>query len=995
MRNHRSFKAALAAVLAMLMVLAVVPAAAFTPVKADANSPEDVRMVESATEPALTVSVMEPALQSNEFSNNEPDGEANEETASDNSGAVLTETGTELAAPKPITVVLDPAKHPVINWGAVANAEGYEVWRKAANGVYELIAAVNGTSFVDESELIGLARYYYKVRAVAEGSEGLFSKEVTITAYGIKAPAGVKASLTDRKPTIIWNAVANATSYNVFRSTVKNGEYELVATVSERSFVDMSDLEPLTKYFYKLTASDDLGFVSAFSAVVYVSAYGIKAPAGVKAQLVDTKPTLTWNAAENATAYEIYRSTVKDAEYELIATSENLTYTDNDELVAFKRYYYKVRGIDDFGNAGLFSSIVNVTAYGIKAPTKVKVQLVETKPTLTWGAGLNATAYEIYRSTAKDGEYELIGTTAQLTYTDNDSITALQRYYYKVRGIDNYNNASPFCTAVYIIAYGVKAPSALKVQLVETKPTLTWGAGENAAYYEIYRSASATEGFELIGTSETLSYTDNDELTALARYYYKVKGKDNYGNESSFSTVVNIVAYGIKAPTGIKVRIVDTKPYLTWNAAANATAYVVFRSEAKDGEYDLIDITEELSFSDFSELVPFKRYYYKVMGIDNYGNSSLFSAVVNIAAFGLKAPTGMSARIVDDKPFISWSAAVGATAYDVYRCTSSNGEFELAGRTSELSFSDNGNLIVNHRYYYKVKAVDDYGNESPFSASVYIATPNNIDPYLAAPYGLSIMMADSTPVVIWRAVCNAVSYQVWRSSGGNYELAYVVSENGCIDNDLLTPGATYSYMVRAVNAEGKFSLFSEIVSVDMPTESGLPEEPFNPYDPELPNDPGNTFDAPTFIVEADADSFMPGEVFTVAVSIVGEYGEAHVLNHRLNFDPNVFEFVALERGIVLRQIIDNGGIHCTDGTSINGSLRCVAMMPFGGFDAQGVLYYATFRVKNNAVGGVTNFEQEVVEFANFPLNGANTPIIRDTVNLQVEILDPKDARARV
>ncbi|MBQ4429301.1 MAG: hypothetical protein II871_05960 [Clostridia bacterium] len=151
------------------------------------------------------------------------------------------------------------------------------------------------------------------------------------------------------------------------------------------------------------------------------------------------------------------------------------------------------------------------------------------------------------------------------------------------------------------------------------------------------------------------------------------------------------------------------------------------------------------------------------------------------------------------------------------------------------------------------------------------------------------------------------------------------------------------------------------------------------------------FDTPTFIVEANPDQLQPGDTFEVSVRIAGEYPEAHTLNHQLNYDANAFEFVSAVNGPVAEQIAANGGFQTLDGTTIPGSVRYGAMMPTTGFTMQDVFYTATFRVKNSAATGVYPFVQNVVEFANFPLGGVETPIEHEIINDEVEVTNDSES----
>ena len=141
----------------------------------------------------------------------------------------------------------------------------------------------------------------------------------------------------------------------------------------------------------------------------------------------------------------------------------------------------------------------------------------------------------------------------------------------------------------------------------------------------------------------------------------------------------------------------------------------------------------------------------------------------------------------------------------------------------------------------------------------------------------------------------------------------------------------------------------------------------------------------TFSAAAPA-SVAAGEEFQVAVNIGGviDY-EAHVLNLRLDYDTDAFEYLHDEPGAVMNQMIENSGTAILDGFSIPGSIRFGAMMPNAGFTAYGTLFTLTFRAKADAANGEHNFDLNVVEFNNFPMGGTSTPIEHTDVDAIVEV----------
>ncbi len=235
---------------------------------------------------------------------------------------------------------------------------------------------------------------------------------------------------------------------------------------------------------------------------------------------------------------------------------------------------------------------------------------------------------------------------------------------------------------------------------------------------------------------------------------------------------------------------------------------------------------------------------------------------------------------------------------------------------------------------------------------------------------------------------------------GSVRLGVLMPEEG-----FTMTGTFYSVTLRAKTtaAVGVYDLGLVVDSfVNYPLE-GESEDIFNyviPGEVEIINDvtptpivtvPPQPTPVPgmaNFIVDAEPNYLEPGQEFQVSVRIEGEYGEAHTLNHQLNYDANVFEFVSYERGPVAMQIIDLGGTQIIDGTTIPGSVRYGVMMPTDGFTEQGIFYTATFRVKDSAQNGTYPFDQVVSEFANFPLGGVETPIEHNIINDNVVITTP-------
>ncbi len=199
-------------------------------------------------------------------------------------------------------------------------------------------------------------------------------------------------------------------------------------------------------------------------------------------------------------------------------------------------------------------------------------------------------------------------------------------------------------------------------------------------------------------------------------------------------------------------------------------------------------------------------------------------------------------------------------------------------------------------------------------------------------------------------------------------------------------GETVQVAFRHYGVTDMFRLNLDLVEV---SGGGTPEPPTeNPVTPVPPT----TIPEPTLVPldvtfsAAAPASVAAGEEFQVAVNIGGviDY-EAHVLNLRLDYDTDAFEYLHDEPGAVMNQMIENSGTAILDGFSIPGSIRFGAMMPNAGFTAYGTLFTLTFRAKADAANGEHNFDLNVVEFNNFPMGGTSTPIEHTDVDAIVEV----------
>lgn len=162
----------------------------------------------------------------------------------------------QLAAPA-VTVVTSQKTNVSITWNAVANASGYQLYRKTGSSVVKIGGTVTGTTAYDEDPL-GDADMSYYVVALAGGKAG-YKDSAAGAAKSIKLPKATKkltASQVKGKKAVNlkWKKVTGATSYLIYRAE-GSGVYKQVGQVKKKvAYQDKKKLKKGKTYSYKVVA---------------------------------------------------------------------------------------------------------------------------------------------------------------------------------------------------------------------------------------------------------------------------------------------------------------------------------------------------------------------------------------------------------------------------------------------------------------------------------------------------------------------------------------------------------------------------------------------------------------------------------------------------------------------------------------------------------------------------------------------------------------------
>lgn len=232
-----------------------------------------------------------------------------------------------------------------VSWEKVPGATSYKIYRSTSkNSGYKLIGSFkNPSSYIDKNLTHGIT-YYYKIQALYKSAASAFTQ--VSAAPKCKAPSLTLSQSSYKNLTLSWKPVTGAASYNIYRSTSKDGTYRKIGNVSGTQFTD-SGLSQGNIYYYKVCSVRNNK--TGDSSRIKSSKLYLAAPSGLS--LRATGPslkngiTLSWKKTVGATSYIIYRSANPNSGFKKIGTSAKNTYVDT-KIKSLTTYYYKIKAIN-------------------------------------------------------------------------------------------------------------------------------------------------------------------------------------------------------------------------------------------------------------------------------------------------------------------------------------------------------------------------------------------------------------------------------------------------------------------------------------------------------------------------------------------------------------------------------------------------------------------------------------------------------------------------
>ena len=267
----------------------------------------------------------------------------------------------------------------------------------------------------------------------------------------------------------------------------------------------------------------------------------------VKASDTDYKTiTLTWDASEGATAYDVYRKAYDSEEFKLYKTVEDTTLAVTGVMTGKEYAFYVVAKNEVVAGEASETVTQATTLHGKVTLAIEKVSTAKFK--LSWNAIDGATRYIVYRKRNDDkmkkvltlGSKDLEYTTAEMPHGNYQFILKAGRYDSKDRVMTGSSNTVK--GSVEELAPTVKLTAGSKLVKV------AWNKMEGVTHYQVYRATSSTGKYTKLITTTSTSYTAKS-LTSGKKYFFKVRGYKTYKSGDDLKYTVYTPYSTVKSTT--------------------------------------------------------------------------------------------------------------------------------------------------------------------------------------------------------------------------------------------------------------------------------------------------------------------------------------------------------------------------------------------------------------------------------------------------------------
>jgi hypothetical protein len=419
---------------------------------------------------------------------------------------------------------------PVLSWSRVTGAAEYDVQISTSPDFSPALydQTTENRQATPTSNLPGGTDLYWRVRGVtAAGANGRWSNPVSFFHESAQVPTlltpddAADLQQPEQTPLLTWSAVDRAVSYT-FQIATDDQFVTPIAKTLKGTGITFDGPKPETTYYWHVQANLSGGFASDWSETRTFQVLRLRAPDLVApddsatTQIQDA--VLDWAPVPGAVRYELQVST-DDQFNTTVIKLDTIKATRYAAAIPNDQYWWRVRGIDASGSAGLWSTSLN--QFQRNWPDQPELvypadgATVGTPAFYQWDGVPHASSYQL--EVASDpsfspGHFDSCLTTGT-TYTpgrltkDCRPVT-VDPTYWRVLPIDGPSGINGVYSEIHSFSYDPNAVTQLSPAdgaTVEV-PTLSWETYPSAEKYKVI-IRRADGGTTATVTTEATSFT--------------------------------------------------------------------------------------------------------------------------------------------------------------------------------------------------------------------------------------------------------------------------------------------------------------------------------------------------------------------------------------------------------------------------------------------------------------------------------------------------------
>ncbi len=435
--------------------------------------------------------------------------------------------------------------------------------------------------------------------------------------------------------------------------------------------------------------------------------------------------TLSWSEVAGAAGYQVEVST-DGTSYRVLKKLDAQTRSAKcGKLLTGTDYTFRVCAVDEGGKAGNYSLVHGKPA--LKKAAFVSVQPSKEEGIfLEWKKVAGADSYQLYRKKTGESAYQLLTTTAEITYLDKDALLngdadGTYSYYVQAIRLVNGKGVSGKASKKTTVEWKREPAKLVSVEALDHRSSkITWQSLGYVDGYYLYRGKKEDGAYSKIKTitkKDVTSYVDKG-IVPGKRFYYKIcaytqpQGEDAVPLELSDPMSVKTELAAPKISSA-QVNVNHRSLTISWERQKEATGYRLYKSVYSNKKFK--EIAELASGTDITyedrTVQPGGTYYYRVKSLyQNKKYTGISAASATQSGSTLPgSPNGLKIeQTATDQLKISWNETNGAASYKLYRRVGDTGAFTCIANGQQTDYTD-VDVKDGQKYYYRVSALGTAG----------------------------------------------------------------------------------------------------------------------------------------------------------------------------------------------------------------------------------------------------------------------------------------------